>query len=490
MKNTHNIVDVFRKSIIVTLLWVAIIPGGIAVAQDWGEIGRQLGERSQRTAKEVMDDYMQSNDIRFYDPNDTSECLIQPGSATSGGITRSGNGANGNLDYKGRQIIRDDKMEKIRNNQPIYEEASKRTNIPWQILAVVHIRESNLADFNPPNGQGIYQNSLGEGGPYPEGPVSDAEFLRQTIFAAERLKSMAVDKKINDLVEKGDPEAIKQLFFVYNGTADAYTDQAFRLGFDKGYEGSPYVMNIADEKRDPEVNKTTWGQIKVDYGKIEFPAHGDYGAFIMYAALAGIPTSSSSSSSLACIGARLGSRAGALGWAVTGANAMQVYYQDEGEYATKGFGALTIKTHGCGPTSAAMAIATLNNDPSINPANMAQFFYDNGALTDVGTHFFIWDKVAEKYGVTFTNLENDLSKAADAVKRGSFVIISADGCPFACAGGHILLIRGVTESGKFLIADPNKNWATDSNKTFNEEGYEIKSAASSGIQYMWEIRKS
>lgn len=54
-------------------------------------------------------------------------------------------------------------------------------------------------------------------------------------------------------------------------------------------EGSPYVMNRADAKRDPTVEPTksnnTWGQIKVDYGKIEYNANLDYGAYVLYEAL-------------------------------------------------------------------------------------------------------------------------------------------------------------------------------------------------------------
>ena len=63
------------------------------------------------------------------------------------------------------------------------------------------------------------------------------------------------------------------------------------MGFDRdtqGYEGSPYVMNMADARRDPTVSPTTWGQIKHDNGSIEYPANRGYGAFIIYSALAGL----------------------------------------------------------------------------------------------------------------------------------------------------------------------------------------------------------
>jgi hypothetical protein len=83
---------------------------------------------------------------------------------------------------------------------------------------------------------------------------------------------------------------VKYTLFAYNGIAEAYKTQAKNLGFTdtqaNNGEGSPYVMNRFDAKRDPTVAPTktnnTWGQIKVDKGPIEYPANSDYGAFIIY----------------------------------------------------------------------------------------------------------------------------------------------------------------------------------------------------------------
>jgi hypothetical protein len=64
---------------------------------------------------------------------------------------------------------------------------------------------------------------------------------------------------------------------------EGFTEEQAQLG-----EGSPYVMNKADAKRDP--NKApygTWGQIKRDYGPIEYPANQDHGAYVMFVALHG-----------------------------------------------------------------------------------------------------------------------------------------------------------------------------------------------------------
>ncbi len=204
-----------------------------------------------------------------------------------------------NNDYAGRQILTNAQLTAIQQNSPTYQQAASQVGIPWQMLAVVHLRESGLKVANPENKQGIYQFADKHGGPYPGGPVDQAEFLRQTVLAAQFLKSAARSnyEGHKTLSINSDAETIKDTFFSYNGRASVYTAQAVALGFGaKGYEGSPYVMNKADAKRDPTVNKTGWGQIKKDHGPIVYPANQDYGAFVEYGALAGIPTQGGSDS--------------------------------------------------------------------------------------------------------------------------------------------------------------------------------------------------
>lgn len=199
-----------------------------------------------------------------------------------------------NVDYRGNEILNPTQLANLTENASTYQEAADKVDIPWQMLAVVHLREHGLKKSNPSNGQGIYQFYSKQGGPYPTGKVSDAEFLRQTILAAEFLKTKAGSNyaQNKNLTAQSPPEVIKDTFFGYNGRAQVYVDQAKSIGFGgvaEGYEGSPYVMNKADAKRDPDVAKSgTWGQIKTDGGSIQYPANDDYGAFVVYASIAGI----------------------------------------------------------------------------------------------------------------------------------------------------------------------------------------------------------
>lgn len=207
-------------------------------------------------------------------------------------ITSSSHGTGNNKDYAGNDILSEAQLSAIRAHQPFYEQAAKEVGIPWQMLAVVHIRESGLSRKNPDgNDDGVYQIIEYAPGWTPGHVLSDDEFLEQSIYAAKFLK----EKNSNLTLNSSDDE-IKKTFFAYNGMARVYKEQALNLGFTQAQadigEGSPYVMNRADAKRDPNINPNSWGQIKTDGGGIQYPANQDYGAFVMYAALGGSTTSS------------------------------------------------------------------------------------------------------------------------------------------------------------------------------------------------------
>lgn len=378
-------------------------------------------------------------------------------------ITTTGN----NKDYKGRQILTDDQLTKITTNRPFYERVAEQVGIPWPMLAVIHLRENNLARTNPLNGQGIYQFVNKNGGPYPPGPVSDAEFTRQTVLAAELLKSKS---KHPDLLAKGDTAEIKDTFFGYNGRAAVYIRQAIQLGFTEGYEGSPYVMNIADALRDPEVNTTTWGQIKPDGSGLSYPANSDYGAFVTYAALGNVNLAASSP---LCGGQGTvgGGAAGANGWDLAGVNAMTIYYQCGSPWGSQSYGIGTICKCGCGPTSMAMAAASLKKDSSVTPKVMADFFASHGGQIGGGSCGSTWSlfnsssALATQFGLSFTSLGTDASKFPEAIRRGSFILMS-QGEGIFTTSGHFLLIRGVTADDTFLVADPASKQRTE-----NQAGY-------------------
>lgn len=195
--------------------------------------------------------------------------------------------------YTGDPVIADNLMEKVKENQSVYEAAANKYKIPWQLIAVLHIRESGAERYNPSNGQGAYQLYSYTGGGsnsnafLPAGEISDAEFARQTEIVADLIANSYGSGL--DLNTEG---GVKRFFFQYNGLASVYIAQARDLGYTEEEanwgEGSPYVMNMADERRDPTKN-SNWKQIVYDGGSaINYPANVVPGAYLMYQVLGGV----------------------------------------------------------------------------------------------------------------------------------------------------------------------------------------------------------
>ena len=202
-------------------------------------------------------------------------------------------GGGNNQNYAGATIYSDAQLQAIEANRPFYENSAKKYDFPWQILAVLHYRETRLARVNPNSGQGayeLYSYTKSTGVQFlPAGAIDDNEFQRQTDIAAGVVAEKARGLDLNS------DAGVKTLFFRYNGVASVYVKQALNLGFTAEEashgEGSPYVMNRYDERRDPTVEPTksngTWGQIKKDNGPIEYPANVDFGSYVYYMAIGG-----------------------------------------------------------------------------------------------------------------------------------------------------------------------------------------------------------
>ena len=178
-------------------------------------------------------------------------------------------------------------------NKSFYVQAMNQTGVPWEMLAAIHYRETNFSHTNPSNGQGIFQFVNGDGGPYPPGPVSDQEFVRQLSFMASRVQ--------NDYSRRNTPSPasvtpraltpgetdvtlIKNTLFSYNGRASVYASQANTYGFNgstQPYEGSPYVMNRYD------CSRARMGIITRDYATGIDSVDTRYGAFTIFARLKG-----------------------------------------------------------------------------------------------------------------------------------------------------------------------------------------------------------
>jgi len=178
----------------------------------------------------------------------------------------------------------------VNANKSFYVQAMNETGVPWEMLAAIHYRETNFSHSNPSNGQGIFQFVNGDGGPYPPGPVSDANFYTQLKYMANRLQSDyvwrgSVPRERRQLVaNEQNMTIVKDTLFSYNGRASAYANQAANYGYNSStqpYEGSPYVMNRFDCPR------ARMGIITQDYATGIDSTDTRYGAFTVFARLRG-----------------------------------------------------------------------------------------------------------------------------------------------------------------------------------------------------------
>ncbi len=206
----------------------------------------------------------------------------------------AGNGTNKN--YAGDEVFSSDEMKKIEENKPFYEAAAQKYGFKWQLLAAIHSMENSLKRTNDSNGQGAYQlYSYTNGGKnsnafLPAGSITDAEFTRQTDIASsfiiQKAKDVGADFKTDD--------GVKKLLFGYNGMSDKYKKKALAMGFSQeeanNGEGSQYVMNRFDARRDPTSNQMdkNWPGLYVsDLNYSATATSKRFGAYVRYVALGG-----------------------------------------------------------------------------------------------------------------------------------------------------------------------------------------------------------
>ncbi|HOE74465.1 MAG TPA: CHAP domain-containing protein [bacterium] len=143
----------------------------------------------------------------------------------------------------------------INQNMDVYRRAAAATNVPWEALAAIHYREASL---NPGRSLGSGER-LGSASP-DQKRVLGSSLYETAVWAGKHLQSKVGGRLTQDMT---DGELLKDAFFGYNGRAKSYARQATAMGFDKPYEGSPYVMNNFDAKH------KNMGIITRDYGGID-----------------------------------------------------------------------------------------------------------------------------------------------------------------------------------------------------------------------------
>lgn len=266
---------------------------------------------SPAQADEDYLDYYAENEIFYYDPKG----YIAGGSNIVCALDEDGQGSN--TTYSGKPVLGDGYLDNVKEGselREIYDKISEETGIPWQIFATIHYMESGMS-MTSPNAFGYTPD--GENNGFGDVVYSTEDQLRYV--ANNVIKPIIEGQKNGKPLDLSNENDVKRLFFYYNseqwvgnpaGSDRLRDQQTGQLLYDaKGIplykadpkgdwqrgelmysaedadngEGSIYVMNMADSKRDP--NSPEVDSLWLTAGDQWWSDHP--GAFLVYQALGG-----------------------------------------------------------------------------------------------------------------------------------------------------------------------------------------------------------
>lgn len=148
----------------------------------------------------------------------------------------------------------------------------------------------------------------------------------------------------------------------------------------------------------------------------------------------------------------------------SGAVDLTYYMQTDPRWGQKFYGGSdTIGEFGCGPTSLAMVISAFTN-VKIDPEQMCKWAYDRGYwYSGSGSIHGLIPDAAKAFGLKVEGVENTpeaVEKIKSALSSGNLIITLMGKGTFT-KGGHFIVLRGITEDGKILVADPNSKELTN-----------------------------
>ncbi len=140
---------------------------------------------------------------------------------------------------------------------------------------------------------------------------------------------------------------------------------------------------------------------------------------------------------------------------LTGGTPLYYYNQKDEAWAYQLFGNDNIGSYGCGPTALAMTVSSLVRFDT-DPAKMASWCASEGywAPGD-GSYLSIVKGTADHFGLQCVSLGKPTADVLREKLGSGGVIVALMGRGHFTRGGHFILLHGVTEDGKILVADPN-----------------------------------
>lgn len=130
------------------------------------------------------------------------------------------------------------------------------------------------------------------------------------------------------------------------------------------------------------------------------------------------------------------------------------YHQGDSRWGAKPYGKTgTVKSSGCGPSCMAICISALTG-MKIDPGEMCDWAYAHGYRCEgSGSYHSLIPGAAKAFGVPCEGLGRDKNKLVRALQDGKLVVAILSKGHFT-TGGHFIVLRGITDEGKILVADP------------------------------------
>lgn len=135
-----------------------------------------------------------------------------------------------------------------------------------------------------------------------------------------------------------------------------------------------------------------------------------------------------------------------------------IYSQYDPAWRNKPYGSSTVGESGCGPSSIAMIVSTFGDKvtPDQVAARFSQYY-----IPGQGSSWGLMTEGPRAYGYTSVDIGNNMTKAAEELRKGAVILASGEGPKPFTTGGHILVLRGITADGKILVGDSGHTDTSD-----------------------------
>ena len=155
------------------------------------------------------------------------ETKIQLNQKTSGSISLKSNERFGKINADSFLVKNPKFIKQINNNIKDYRAVADEFNVPWELLAAIHYRETNFSQDNPANEQGPFQIYM-----MPKLPKGYEDLDRTDFLDSCKLAAIVLQEKMHGKLTKDtkDFNIISKAAALYNGWEERCVIEAKKNG--------------------------------------------------------------------------------------------------------------------------------------------------------------------------------------------------------------------------------------------------------------------